>query len=212
MIRTETVMLTVIPATAYRQKLPAGGSGIVILRKGSSQPGIASISKSSGEAIPTRNTPADLYPQEAFREAIALTVGLPYKKRRAPSAAAALPKAPEAAKDPAWEPVVDSEDYRKIVDAYTDKKGRISYLLLNKDMIRFAHTSSKVRAMIAEKASVEEICLYVTGTKFRHITGNRQLSDDQVLKTVELLDEVSPKGVLSEFIEELRQQLRKSDK
>ena len=48
MIRTETVTLTVIPAVAYRQKLPAGGSGIVIVRNDREQPGIASISKSSG--------------------------------------------------------------------------------------------------------------------------------------------------------------------
>ena len=34
MIRTDTVQLTVIPAVAYRQKLTAGGSGIVILRHG----------------------------------------------------------------------------------------------------------------------------------------------------------------------------------
>ena len=51
MIRTNVVSLSVIKAVAYRQKLMTGGSGIVIIREDASQPGIASISKTSGEAI-----------------------------------------------------------------------------------------------------------------------------------------------------------------
>ena len=62
MIRTETVTLTIIPAVAYRQKLTAGGSGIVILRKNAKQPGIASISKTSGEAILSQNINEKYYP------------------------------------------------------------------------------------------------------------------------------------------------------
>ena len=52
MIRTDVVNLTVIEAVAFRQKLTAGGSGVTIFRYGIDQPGIASISKTSGEAIP----------------------------------------------------------------------------------------------------------------------------------------------------------------
>ena len=62
MIRTDIVSLTQIDAVAFRQKLPAGGSGITILRYDADQPGIASISKTTGDPIPTANTPADLYP------------------------------------------------------------------------------------------------------------------------------------------------------
>ncbi len=40
MVRTNSVKLTVIDAIAYRQKLPAGASGIVIIRKGVKQAGI----------------------------------------------------------------------------------------------------------------------------------------------------------------------------
>ena len=80
MIRTKVVNLTKIKGIAFRQKLPSGGSGIVILREGVAQPGIASISKTSGEAIPTANTPTDVYPPDVFKEAISLTAGLPYKK------------------------------------------------------------------------------------------------------------------------------------
>ena len=75
MIRTNVVTLTVIPAIAYRQKLPSGGSGITIYRYDTVQPGIASISKSTGKAIPAANTSRKLFPQKAFSEAIELTAG-----------------------------------------------------------------------------------------------------------------------------------------
>ena len=181
----------------------------MILRSDASQPGIASISKTSGEAIPSRNTPEKLYPKEAFQEAITLTAGLPYKKRSAPSSPVPAADIPEETVEPAVEVVIDSKEYRKIVDTYTDRDGKLSYALLNKDLIKFAHSSSKVREMIRKKAAVEEIRLYIVGTKFRNITGNRELSDDQVLKMAELLDEVSPKGVFKELNEDLRAKLKK---
>lgn len=210
MIRTETVSLTVIPANAYRQKLPAGGAGIVILRSDSPQPGIASLSKTSGEPILTANTPEDFFPKKAFREAIALTAGMPYKKRGAPELPGFPAEIPAAGEEEAvYEAVVDGADYQKIVDAYTDKDGKLSYALLNKELIRFAHRSSVVRDMNAKKVPYEKIRLYVAGARFRTVTGNRNLSDDQVGKIAELLDGVSPKGVFRELNEELRKMRRK---
>ena len=76
MIRTAIVHLTTIPAIAYRQKLSSGGSGITVLRYNVQQPGLASISKTTGKAIPTENTSSELYPQEGFEEAIRLTAGM----------------------------------------------------------------------------------------------------------------------------------------
>lgn len=203
MIRTKVVELTQIKGIAYRQKLPSGGSGIVILREGVAQPGIASISKKTGEAVLTANTPADVYPQEAFQEAMALTAGLPYKKLG--KVQLNEDTAPEQPEEPAAEEViVDSEEYGKIVEKYTAKNGKLSYDLINKDMIKFAYSSSIVRKMVQDGESDEKIRLYIAGTKFRKITGNPELTDAQVLKIVELLDEVSPKGVFKEFNEELR--------
>ena len=215
MIRTAVVILTAIKAIAYRQKLKAGGSGIVIMREDVSQPGIASISKTSGDAILTANTQAEMYPQEAVREAMELTAGLPYRKQGSPQLKDYPIPAEEAPEEEVIEEVeviVDSAEYQKIVDKYTDQSGKLSYALLNKDMIRFAHSSSVARKMIAEGASVEEIRLYVVGTKFRHVCGNKNLTDAQVLKMVELLDEVSPKGVFKEFNDEIRRSLKAAKK
>ncbi len=40
--------------------------------------------------------------------------------------------------------IVDSEDYRKILEAYTDKDGKLSYKLLNRDLIKFEKLQRKV--------------------------------------------------------------------
>ena len=50
------------------------------------------------------------------------------------------------------------------------------------------------------------------GAKFRTITGNGDLIDEQALKMAELLDEVSPKGVFKELNAEIRAKLGKGKK
>ena len=118
MIRTDVVQLTTIRATAYRQKLTAGGSGIVILRNDFKQPGVASISKTSGQAIPAANTSKEKYPMEAFQEAIELTAGLPYRKQGSPQLKDYPIPAEEAPEEEVIEEVeviVDSAEYQKIV-------------------------------------------------------------------------------------------------
>ena len=207
MIRTDIVNLTVISAVAFRQKLTAGGSGITILRYDAKQPGIASISKTSGDPIPTVNTPGDLYPREAFQEAIALTAGMPYSKRGSVrlEKKAAVDTAPAAAEEiTADDPVIDSAEYQRIVALYTDKNGKLSYELLNRDLIKFAHSSRTVHSMIEEGASTKKVRTYIVTTKFRTVTGNKKLTEEQAMKMAELLDEVSPKSVFKQLDAELR--------
>ena len=207
MIRTDIVKLTVIEAVAFRQKLMAGGAGVTVLRYDTAQPGIASISKTSGQAIPAANTPADKYPPEVFNEAIRLTFGMPYKKRGNVKLTKETVEevAPEPAEEVTEEEVViDSREYQKLVDYYTDKNGKLSYELLNKDLIKFAHASKTVRGMPEEGESVKKIRTYIVCSKFRSVIGNRKLTEAQVLKMAELLDEVSPKSVFKTLDAELR--------
>ena len=212
MIRTAVVTLTVIPGFAYRQKLSSGGAGIVILREDAKQPGIAGISKTSGEAIPTANTSLKLFPVEAFNEAAALTAGLPYRNLSGVKLILGQPaEAPEV--EEAYQPrevaAVDSADYRAVVKYYTDEADRFSYDLLNRDLIRFAHKSSAVRSRVADRNSVDSIRLYITGTKFRSIAKNPDLTDEQILTISALLDDIYPRGVFRELNEELRRMIAK---
>ncbi len=207
MIRTDTVNLTVISAVAFRQKLTAGGSGVTVLRYDTKQPGIASISKTSGDAIPAANTPVDLYPMEAFKEAIALTAGMPYSKRGGVrlEKKAVVEAAPQEAEEiTVDDPVIDSAEYQKLVAKYTDQAGKLSYELLNRDLIKFTHSSKTARSMIEEGASTKKVRTYVVTTKFRTATGNKNLTEEQAMKMAELLDEVSPKSVFKQLDAELR--------
>lgn len=209
MVRTDVVNLTVIEAVAFRQKLTAGGSGVTILRYDVDQPGIASISKTSGDAIPSANTSTELYPLEAFKEAIALTSGMPYKKRGSVRLEKKAVKevAPEESEEVLEEEVfIDSSEYQKLVDQYTDKNGKLSYELLNRDLIRFAHASKIVRSMLEDGAPLKKTRTYIVCSKFRTVIGNKKLTEAQILKMAELLDEVSPKSVFKTLDVELRKQ------
>ncbi len=225
-IRTRLVELSSLEAVAYRQKLRGGQAGVVILRQDSAQPGLALLNRNSGQADLAAHTPADLFPQEAFDEALELTAGLPYSSRgpvRSPAAVAgaavagaavAEAAATAAAPSPLDEDhtpeelaTVNSADYAAIVKAYTNKKGEISYELLNKALIQAARSNPYVAEMVGRQASLEEIRDHVLKANFEAVTGNRSLSLAEVHRILELLDEVSPRSVLREFNEDLRKLL-----
>jgi hypothetical protein len=216
-IRTRLVELSSLEAVAYRQKLRGGQSGVVILRPDTAQPGLALLNHQSGQPDPAANTPADLYPLEAFQEALELTSGLPYSSRgpvRSPAAvpnapavaAVEAPAAPELAEEPSGADLatVNSADYQAIVKAYTNKKGEISYELLNKALIQAARSNPYVAELVARSASEAEIRDHVVKANFEAVTGNRAISQAEVNAILELQDAVSPRSVLRDLNEELR--------
>ena len=218
-IRTRLVELSSLEAFAYRQKLRGGQVGIVILRNDSAQPGLALLNRQSGSADPAHNTSADLFPLESFQEALDLTAGLPYSSRgpgRSP-AATGFPGGPaeegpvtgELSEEAPAEAVatVNSADYAAIVKAYTNKKGELSYELLNKALIQAARSNPFVDTMVTNGASLEEIRDHVVKANFEAVTGNRSLSQAEVQRIIDLLDEVSTHSVLREFNEALRKML-----
>lgn len=207
MIRTDTVSLTVIPAVAFRQKLKQGGSGIVILRPEARQPGIASISRTSGNPIINQQTDQKLFPEEAFKEAMRLTLGLPYRKTTPVKVTEDMIVKEIKEEEPEPEIKLNEEAYQAIVARYTDKSGHLSYDLINKEMIRFAKSSSIVRGMIQEGKKASVIRNYIVSNKFRNIADNDDLTNADIKLIVEMLDEVSPKGVFKEIDAEIRKML-----
>ncbi|MBR3343293.1 MAG: hypothetical protein IKG34_03755 [Solobacterium sp.] len=207
MIRTDTVSLTVIPAVAFRQKLKQGGSGIVILRPEARQPGIASISRTSGDPIINQQTDQKLFPEEAFKEAMRLTLGLPYRKTTPVKVTEDMIVKEIKEEEPEPEIKLNEEAYQAIVARYTDKSGHLSYDLINKEMIRFAKSSSIVRGMIQEGKKASVIRNYIVSNKFRNIADNDDLTNADIKLIVEMLDEVSPKGVFKEIDAEIRKML-----
>ncbi len=76
--------------------------------------------------------------------------------------------------------------------------------MLNRDLIRFAHSSKIVSKMLEEGASVKKIRAYIVCTKFRTVIGNKKLTEAELLKMAELIDEVSPKSAFKDLDSELR--------
>jgi hypothetical protein len=215
-IRTRLVELSTLEAVAYRQKLRGGQSGVVILRPDTAQPGLALLNHQSGQPDPAANTPAALYPLEAFQEALELTSGLPYSSRGpvhspavVPGTPAAEAASPELAEEASGADLatVNSADYQAIVKAYTNKKGEISYELLNKALIQAARSNPYVSELVARGASEVEIRDHVVKANFEAVTGNRAISQAEVHAILEMLDAVSPRSVLRDLNDELRRLL-----
>ncbi|RUR39184.1 hypothetical protein [Vreelandella populi] len=207
MIRTIMVELSTIEAAAYRQKLRGGHSGIVIMRYDTDQPGIATVNRKSGEPDPSHNTDLKLFPLEAFKEAMELTSGMPYSRRGKVKLSAEKEDA-SAQEETAEElATVDSDEYEAIVKTYTNRKGELSYELLNKDFIQFAKSSKVISDMVANRALEDDIRDHVVKVKLESITGNRELTVAQTQRIVEMLDEVSPRHVFKELNDEIRKML-----
>ena len=225
MIRTDYVRLTSLDAVAYRQKLKGGGSGIVIHKRGYDQPGMAYVNKRDAKPVLRENISAAEFPEAAFSEAIELTIGMPYAKRKPiafplrhlPTAQTEEDKAApapevveieETEEDSAEDlDIVNSREYQAILSQYTDKKGALSYQLINRDMIQFAVRSKKVANMLQTRESVESIIHYIVGQRLQTITKNRNIADEVVTGIVGLLDEVSPRYVFKDLQDEIRKRL-----
>ena len=210
MIRTNVVKLSSIPALAYRIKQKDGDTGIVIVKPETSQPGIATVSKKTGKPVLLPNIDEKEYPVDAFAEAMKLTNGMPFKKQGSIKVTKEMVEVPveepqtEAAAEDIIEVIVDDEAYQKIIDHYTDKNGKLSYPLLNKEMIQFAKRSSTVKEMIGAGCKTAEIRNYVVYKKFRTIADLRRMSDAEVAKIVELIDATNPKGVFKDLDREIK--------
>jgi len=211
MIRTPIVELSTIEAIAFRRKVKGGHTAIVIQRFDGGQPGQGLLNRNTGDADPAHNTQPDRFPPETFAEAVELTRFLPFSARGKVNIQGAqqIGAEPETdGEDDAEElATVCSKEYAAIVKAYTNRKGELSYELLNKDFIQFAKGSKIVSDMAANQASVEDIRDHIVKVKLENLTGNKELTDSQTRRIVEMLDEVNRKGVFKELNDEIRKLL-----
>lgn len=207
-IRTVLVELSTLEAVAFRQRLANGQSGVLVFRYDTPQPGLALLNHRTGEPDVAAHTPHDLFPLEAFQEALNLTSGMPYARRGRLKLHADSPDTTVISDEPAASSddmtTVSSLDYAAVVKAYTNRKGELSYELLNKALIQAAHSNPYVAEMKARGASIEEIRDHVVKANFEAVTGNRSLTQAEVNRIVAMLDAVSPRSVLREFSEHLR--------
>ena len=202
-IRTKAVELTVIPAIAYKQKLASGGAGVKIMRMDSDKSAVYTIDKRTGESVPFGAIDEEVFPAEAFDEAIELTSGLPYSARGNIKITVFEQAPQDAVFEDAPKDQVDmtlSPEYAAIVERYSDEKGKLNYQLMNKDFIQFASKSKVVGDMAANMASQEEILLFIIKSRATLISGKKESLDDESVKLlIETLDEIDPRSAFKEL-------------
>ena len=213
-IRTPVVELTTIPAIAYKQKLAAGGAGIKLFRLDSDATAVVTIDRRTGEGIPRGKMDNLLFPEEALREAIALTQGMAYSAR-GKIKVTVQPETKEADDVDETESekidMVGSAEYTAMIDRYSDENGKLNYALMNKDFIQFASKSKTVGDLIARKASVEELLRYILKNRAAFIAGSRDtLSDEQTDALLETLDEIDPRSAFKELTQHLKRMLARA--
>ena len=210
-VRTKTVELTVIPAIAYKQKLSAGGAGIKILRLDVEATAAATLDKSTGEAIPYGKVDEALFPIAAFEEAIELTLGMPYSGRQ--NIRIDTSKYVEKTEEPEQEEIMDmvnSDEYKAIVERYSDEKDKLNYTLMNKDFIKFASKSKTVEDMVKNSALTEEILLFIIKSRATFIANKKEsLDDKEVIALIETLDEINTRSAFKELKNHINKMLSK---
>jgi len=213
-IRTAAVELTAIPAIAYKQKLSSGGSGIKIFRLDQDATTVLTLDKRTGEGIPYGKYDVSLFPDEALNEAIELTSGLPYASRgKIKITVFDVAEEEEDVIETELEKtdMVNSEEYKALIQRYADEKGKLNYALLNKDFIQFSSRSKVVGEMVAAKASVEEITLYVVNSMVLQLVKRKDaMSGEETAALIETLDEIDPRSALKELKAHIKRMLAKS--
>ena len=197
-IRTAAVELSTISAIAYKMKLASGGAGIKIFRLDKEARAVFTIDRRTGEGDPYGPYNEELFPMEAVDEAIEQTEGLPYYGRGKIKVTQFSDESEtEDVEDTAAEGVdmVDSEEYKAIVDRYDDEKGRLNYRVMNREFIQFATKSKVVEEMIEKGASVEALLIFIVKSRATFFSGKKEsLPDEKVELPIEPLDEMAPRS------------------
>ena len=214
LIRTDAVKTTLIGGLAYKQKLMAGGAGLTIMTP--DDKAVYTINKRDGTCIPYGQVNSDIFSADVIKEALELTRGLPYK--RAGKIAKVYPdnhcdETPvEHETDDAKNDidVLASAEYKEFIMQYTDKNGKFSYALMNKEFIQFASRSSIVQGMIADKYRVEAIVMYIVKSRAADLTRNKGMSDEMLVAFIETLDSMNTRSAFKELTAHLRGKMRKT--
>ena len=212
-IRTKVIELESIPAVAYKIKLRTGGSGIKMHRTDRDAAAFAEIDKREGTAIITAQTDAALFPEEAFDEAIEQLSGLPYSARgkvkiTASDEAETNEITEEEAATVTAACMVQSDEFKAIIDRYSDENGKINYALMNKQFIQFASSSNVVRDLIGKKEKAGDILLFVLKNRAAFFANKKEhLPNDQAEALLDALNEINPRSAFKELSLHLRKLL-----
>ena len=208
LIRTDAVKTTLIGGLAYKQKLVSGGAGLTIMTP--DEKAVFTINKRDGACVPFGQVNGDLFTEAIIKEALELTRGLPYKragnitKVYADSNCEETPVERETEDAKSDIDVLASVEYKEFIMQYTDKNGKFSYSLMNKEFIQFAARSSIVKGMLADKFRVDAIVKYIVKSRAADLARNKGMDDDMLAAFIETLDSMNTRSAFKELNSYLR--------
>ena len=203
MIRTDSVKLTKIQGVAYKQKILNGGgaAGLTVITK--TDKAVVTIDKRTGDYIPYGKVDAGIFTNEVFSEAFNLTKSLPLKKQNSIKTVdlgdeVILNDDADNEVEIAEGEVLASEEYNNFLKAYTNKKDKFDFKLMNKDLIQFAAKSNSVAKMKQEKRDMDEILVYIVSQKINTLTKGKR-TEDFVKKFIEVMDAMETRSAFKEL-------------
>jgi len=215
-IRTKVVELEAAPVVAYRIKLKTGGSGIKMHRTDQDATVFVEVDKRTGDIIIDGRVNEDLFPYAAFDEAMEQLAGLPYSARgKVKIMVSDDVEDEEVCADsitgqelPSAAQMVESPEFKAIIDRFSDENGKLNYALMNKQFMQFAQTSKVVGEMMGRKESEGDIRLFILKNRAAfHANKREHLSDDEAVALLDALNEINPRSAFKELNLYLRRRL-----
>jgi len=214
MIRTDIVQIPSVKGIAFKQKLPSGGTGITVMTP--EERASYTINKRDGSFVPYGQVNSGLFTEAIVSEAIELTRGLTYKRLGAIAKVYADSHCDEGSVENEVDDakieidVMASAEYKEFLSRYTDKKGKFSYQLMNKDLMQFASKSRVVSRMLSEKANVDDIVKYIVKSKAADVCRNKGMGDEMLAAFIETFDSMDTRSAFKELRAYLRDNLSRS--
>ena len=208
MIRTPTVKLTRIAGLAYKQKLVAGGAGLTIMTP--DDKAVFTINKRDGSTVPYGIVDTVLFTNAVIEEALELTRNLSFKrlgnviKVYTDNHCDETPAELEAEDDKPSIDVVESKEYEGFIMEYTDKNGKFSYQLMNRDLMKFADSSSVVGSMVANADSDDDIMRYIVRSKAVSLARTKAMSDEFLAAFIDTFDSMNTRSAFKELKAHIR--------
>ena len=214
-IRTKVVELECSPVVAYKIKLRGkGGSGIKMHRTDQNVTAFAEVDKRTGDIVYDGNFDRELFTEEAFNEAIDLLAGLPYSAR----GKVKITVSDEADEEevccdgsealPSAALMLQSDEFKAIIDRFSDESGKLNYALMNKQFMQFAQSSKVVGEMIGRKESESAVRLFILKNRAAFLANKREhLCDDEATALLDALNEINPRSAFKELNLYLRKRM-----
>ena len=216
MVRTDAISMTTISGITYKHKLAAGGAGLIVMTP--NDKATFTINKRDGSVSPYGQVDGAVFTAAVINEALELTRGLPYKRMGKITKVYIdnrCDETPVELEDEDEKEVIDvlaSVEYSEFIHQYTDKNGKFSHQLMNKELMQFAARSSVVRNMLEEKAKVDDIVKYIVKSKAADLARNRGMDDNMLTAFIDTFDSMDTRSAFKELNAYLRGRMSRNRK